>query len=81
MFERRFCEVLAPEFKYLWHCHLFTRGLTELAASATMILQTLVQKYTGYDAEIGQTSSTLAEHKKLVPAIIKQYIGHNFMSK
>ena len=86
MFETRFFKVLGPDIKYLGHCHLFTRGLTELTTSATMILQTLTHSH--YRNMLGMmlkldilAQRLLVNTKKLVPAVIKQYIGHNFVSK
>ena len=86
MFERRFREVLAPDLKYLWHCHLFTRGLTELAVSAMMIFQTLTHSHYRNILVMMLKLDILAQlllvnTQKLVPAVIKQYIGHNFVSK
>ena len=86
MFETRFCKVLGPDIKYLGHCCPFSGGPTKPAASAMRILQTLAHSLYSNIAALMLKLDILAQHllvntKKLVPAIIKQYIGHNFVSK
>ena len=82
LFEMRFCNVLGPDIKYLVHCCLFSGGPSKPAASATRILQTLAHSHYRNIAAVMLKLDILALNtRRLVPAIIKQYRGHNFVSK
>ena len=85
MFETRFCKVLGPDIKYLWHCCPFSGGPTKPVASAMRILQTLAHSNYRNIAAMMLKLDILAQlllvnTKKLVSAITK-HVGLNLMSK
>ena len=86
MFETRFCKVLGRDIKYLGRCCPFSGGPTKPMASATRILQTLTHSHYRNIVAVMLKLDILAQRllvntKTLVPGIIKQYIGHSFVSK
>ena len=86
MFETRFCKVLGPDIKYLEHFFPFSGGPTKPTASATRIFQTLTHSHYRNIVAVMLKLDILAQRllvntKKLVPAIIKQYVWHNSVSK